>query len=173
MRLATPPIEATRFFAKVESSWLECPRCGYLLYFQTLGRKGTRAKGNAPWDHRTAVLGCPACLMKFVIGLLAWPVAQSSQARTAPRDQVPNERQLAQLRAMKDVGSGKETGAGWWMPQAQARRAFRAGDTNITAACTCRPGLENTSARDLACPIHGGELDVRVPAFVDDDGNPI
>ena len=146
MRLPHPPPSATRFFARPLSGWLECPKCGKLLYFQS--SQGGRQRTNASWDARTSRLACPECGLVLVIGLIAWPVKHGAR-RTAPRDQVPNERQLAQLRSM-----GGE-GAGWWMPREQAKGAFRPEDTNITAACTCRAGTENTTAQDVNCPIHG------------------
>jgi hypothetical protein len=138
MRLPTPP-PATRFWAKPLAGWLECPRCGKVIYFQT--SKG-RTKQNAEWDPRTSRLQCPECKLVLVLGLLAWPV-KPGQARTAPRDQVPQERQLAQLRAQ---------GAGWWLPQSQAKQGYRPDDTNVTAACTCPEGAEGG---DDQCPVHG------------------
>ena len=68
------------------------------------------------------------------------------------RDQVPNERQLAQLRAMGELGQGG-SGAGWWMPKDQAKAARRPDDTNVTAGCTCgEAGIEEED-----CPLHGVE----------------
>ena len=47
---------------------------------------------------------CPACHLTCVIGLIAWPVKRGGRgARTIPRDQVPSERELAQLRASLPV----------------------------------------------------------------------
>lgn len=82
----------------------------------------------------------------LIIGLIAWPVGLGGGTATIPRDQVPNERQLGQLRA--------EAG-GWWMPEQTRKKAHRPDDTNITARCSCAPGKENTSGQDPGCPIHG------------------
>lgn len=139
-RLPHPPIDATRFFARLRSGDLECPRCGRLLAF------GTGRTGGGRWDKRTSRIECFECGLVLMLGLLAWPIRRGAAKLTAPRDQVPSERQLSQLRAMA---------GGWWMPGHTRKPRKRADDTNITAACTCRPGTENTPAQNPHCLIHG------------------
>lgn len=144
MRLPHPPANATRFFGRVYSAICECPRCGCLLTWH--GGKGPR-RNTSGWDRRTSTITCWDCGRKFVAGLLLWPVRKGrGDVRTLPRDQVPDERQLVQMRKLGD---------GWWMPKEQAKKAFRPDDTNITACCTCPPGRENTTGGDPKCPIHG------------------
>lgn len=151
MRLPHLPPSVTRFFARSTSGWIECPRCGKLLYYQSL--RHVAHPSTARWDPRTSRLKCPECGLVGVIGTIFWPVqvGGSNLKRTTPQDQVPHERELAQMRAM-----GGE-GAGWWMPDAQAVKSYRAEHTNITAKCTCREGQEDHPE----CPIHGLQPDAR------------
>lgn len=131
---------------------LECPRCGRLTHFTRSTPHPRRAArlSSAPsqpgYDPETGRWTCQSCRLVCVLGLLAWPVKAGSHSVTRPRDQVPNERQLAQMRA--------ET-QGLWMAAKLARR--RADDSNITAECSCREGTAYTTAGDPHCPIHGGE----------------
>src|SRR5438128_6423360 len=149
MRLPHPPPGATRFFAKPISAWVECPRCGKLLYF---GSGWGSKHSNAEWDPRTGRLKCPSsggqgCGKVFLVGIILWPVAAGAR-QTTPRDQVPNERQLAQMRSW-----GGE-GAGWWMAEEQAKAAFRPDDTNVTAGCTCREIGGGRLSFTPGCPLH-------------------
>lgn len=122
----------TRFFARVRAAILECPRCGTVLQFgqgkpTTVAGTGHRCA----WDKRTARLRCSDCGLVLMIGLLAWPVRKGGgKVASLPRDQVPNERQLAQLRA---------EASGFWLPEEQAQRRARAEDTNITSNDTGEP----------------------------------
>jgi hypothetical protein len=130
----------------VPATW-SVPRCGRLLAF------GTGRSGGCRWDKRTNRIECFECGLVLMLGLLAWPIRRGAAFLTPPRDQVPQERQLAQLRAITALGP---VGAGWWMPEHMRKPRWRMDDTNITAACTCQPGTENTTAQDPNCPIHGG-----------------
>lgn len=147
MRLKHPPPSATRFFARPLSGILECPRCGQVLYFQS----GTR-KSTAGWDKTTGRLTCWSCKFKGVVGLIVWPAGKG--LATAPRDHVPDERQLAQLRAMAELGGH---GAGWWMPKDQAQPAKRPQHTNVTAACNCWSERDKAFIWQAGCPLHGDE----------------
>ncbi len=98
---------------------------------------------------------CEVCGLTCVAGIILWPTLEGGIKRTAPQDQVPGERQNAQLRAM-----GGE-GAGWWMPKDQAVKAHRPEHTNITAKCTCRHVTRGKGGveedwwdPDPNCPIH-------------------
>jgi ribosomal protein S27AE len=140
MRLPHLPSGVTRFWAKPLAFYMECPRCGTVIYAQTTRRsspagspRGEPTKDQRGWDPKTGRLKCPNCGLVVVVGLIAWPtLPKGGVPRTAPQDQVPGERENAQLRAM-----GGE-GAGWWMPKEKAIKAFRPEHTNITAKCTCR-----------------------------------
>lgn len=139
MRQPDPP-EGTRFFARPHALTMECPKCGVLLYLSDHARRGKPTPG---WDPRTSRLRCTGCAKVYVIGILAWPV-QKGTGRiqlTIPRDQVPDERQLAELRAM---------GGGIWAPQDQAKPRKRADDTNVTQI-RCRCGEEPK----VHCRLHG------------------
>lgn len=144
MRLPHPP-ESQRFYADPYRRLLECPACGKLLRLER-SPKGTK---QPTFDPRTSRLRCTECGKVFVIGLVAWPVRQGSgQTATKPRDQVPNERQLGELRA---------GGLGCWLGSDQPKPARRPDNTNITASCTCRYGTAGTPAQDPNCPMHGGD----------------
>lgn len=144
--------DATRFFARVRSGVLECPKCGEMLTFAS-GPSKNRRGSTSGWHSESSSLTCWNCQRTYVIGLIAWPVKRGG-ARTLPRDQVPNERQLAQLRAMG--GSG----AGWWMPQSEAKKPKRPDSTNITAGCSCREQSDGTPALDdPKCPVHGEDVE--------------
>ena len=157
MRLPHLPASVTRFFARSTAGWLECPRCGKVLYYQST--RPVRKRSNCSWDSRTARIRCPVCGLVGVLGTIFWPVqgGGTNCGRTAPLDQVPGERELVQLRAM-----GGE-GAGWWMPAGWAVKPFRPEHTNITAKCLCREGEEDHPD----CPIHGWVPDVRLQTNTD------
>jgi len=141
MRVPHPP-EATRFFARVRQAILECPRCGTVIRIQPKRYAQRRA---VMWDASSSRLTCHHCGKTYVVGLIAWPVQQGGGAvgnpegASRPRDQVPNERQLSEMRA---------EGAGWWMPDTEKKRRVRPDDTNVTASCTCG------AVADPHCPIH-------------------
>lgn len=151
---------------------MECPRCGHVLRFSSQTRsyrvlnpvrkrppRERKAARLCKWNPHTSRLRCGECDLILIIGLVAWPV-QPGGAVTLPRDQVPNERQLGQLRA--------EAG-GWWMPERLRTKPYRASHTNITAACTCRAGTENTGAGDPGCLIHGAGGGYVPPKFEGED----
>lgn len=158
MRLPHPPAGATRFFARPLAGLLECPRCGQVLSFSSTAHPGW--KSTKGWNPHTGRLQCWACKYTFVLGLIAWPVRSAGpKARTVPRDQVPNERQLVQMRNMSELGG---SGAGWWMPKDQALTPHRPEHSNITAGCTCperSDGGPDLSRRDRACPSHGDQVE--------------
>lgn len=120
-RAPHPPGDSTRFFARVTGAVFECPRCGKLYRF---GQKVPGADDNARFDKRTSRFQCTECGRQFIFGLLCWPVGPDNRTPTMPRDQVPNERQLAQMRAEGSVG--------YWMHEKKPR--YRADDTNLTKA---------------------------------------
>ena len=110
---------AIRFFARPESFTLECPRCGK-VYQIRMGRD------QAYWDQSTSRFTCNAkggCEKTYLLGLVAWPVSPRAYPATTPRDQVPNERQLAQLRS---------EGGGWWMPDSEKQRYSKVEESNLT-----------------------------------------
>ncbi len=110
---------STRFFARVERATLECPRCG------TVYRFSDRIP-SAVFNPTTARFTCnhTGCKRTYVLGLVAWPVtATPGVASAPPEDQVPDERELAQLR---------REGGGWWLPDASAIRYKRPLETNLT-----------------------------------------
>lgn len=155
MRLPAPPANATRFFARPLAGILECPRCGQILSFSNTGKR--RRGSTKGWNPQTSELTCWDCGKSVVIGLIAWPVLERSHGRTLPRDQVPNERQLAQMRNMEGLGPG---GAGWWMPKDQALKARRVYHSNITTGCNCGENSDGTPKRPPShnCPIHGDHV---------------
>ena len=104
------PFEPTeRFFARLQSFEMECPRCGKIL---VVGR-------GKPHDHLynrvTSIMECPkinvrdettvvtkhpGCGMKFLIGIVAWPIRKGHQPKARPPDHVPTDRQLNRLREL-------------------------------------------------------------------------
>lgn len=121
---------ATRFFAYLESFTLECPHCGIVYQI----RKGL-SKGI--WDPRLSRFRCSGkggCGFRYILGLLAWPIAGGGNvARQPPDDQVPGPRQLAQLR---------KEGGGWWLADSAAQRFRRPLETNLTGE-EQRPPLDS------------------------------
>lgn len=116
--------KAQRFFARLHSFDLECPRCGD-VYVIRLAKKKT-SQPSPHWDPWTARFTCTnsACGKTYLLGILAWPIVSAPRvASSPPADQVPNERQLAQLR---------KEGGGWWMPDAEGQRYQRPHTTNLT-----------------------------------------
>jgi len=145
MRLPTPPTDSTRTFARVSEAWLACPRCGTVLYFSP------RKTLHCTWNRRSARLKCEECRLTFAVGLILWPVGNHQGRGTIPMDQVPQERELAQMRAMEGIGGG--SGAGWWMAQERPRKHFQEMHTNVGPRCTCR--AEDGPLGDVECPLHG------------------
>jgi hypothetical protein len=114
---------ATRFFARIERAILECPRCGKV--YQVSSRSPS-----PNWDPMTARFTCTnkstggTCGRTYVLGLVAWPIIPTPKVASAtPRDQVPNERQLVQLR---------QEGGGWWLAKEAGQRSIRPEETNLT-----------------------------------------
>lgn len=121
----------TRFFARLLSCDLECPHCG-AVYQIRARRNGQRRDTPIVYDWTTGRLTCGACMKVYVLGLVAWPVAPAPKVATGtPRDQVPNLRQLSELR--KD-------GGGWWLPQADRITRAIPDETNLTTELDRRPG---------------------------------
>ncbi len=166
MRTVQPP-PGDRFFARLLAVLLECPACGFLDSFQwrklslrevnRRRRKAVHTKGTRKterqldrhgWDAARGTWRCPQCARAFVLGLLAWPAPPRGEA-TRPRDQVPTERELTQLRAQRLEGL--------WLPDAMRQVGRRHEHSNITAACTCKRGTAYTNQRDRGCPIHGDD----------------
>src|SRR5258708_5061761 len=153
-RPSQPPV-GDRLLGRSPGARWECPRCGYLDHFKPAGGKvpaaapprllrGRSARG---WNPGTSRWKCPSCELVVVLGLLAWPIKSGSTRATLPLDQVPNYRQLAQLRAQ---------GGGLWMRHSPQQ--YRATGSNICAGCTCEPGCAYTNQRDKACPLHGDQV---------------
>lgn len=120
---------STRFFARLQSFDLECPRCGtvYQIRLGPSPKKG-RVTPNAQknWDPTTGRFTCTTreCARTYVLGILAWPITPSPNvASTPPADQVPSPRQLAQMR---------REGGGWWMADQDGQRYPRPYETNLT-----------------------------------------
>jgi hypothetical protein len=114
---------ATRFFARIERVTLECPRCGYVYTISS-------RQPSANWDPNTARFTCTnratgnTCGKTYILGILAWPIIPTpGVASQPPRDQVPNERQLAQMR---------REGGGWWLADEAGQREKRPETTNLT-----------------------------------------
>lgn len=153
------PIRPTgdHFFARIECARLECPRCGYIDQFKghmVKGKVGNprrrlqeRAKELGGWDPLTSRWTCPSCRLRFVLGILAWPIGKGSATPTLPRDQVPEVRQLAEIRAQAE-GLWMQTPIDPWRPDG----------TNICPGCTCAEGAHGTEEEDPLCPFAGAEV---------------
>lgn len=109
---------ATRFFARLVSFDLECPRCG------TVYTVRVNASNGGKWDTDTGRFTCTKadCARTYLLGILAWPVGTRGGSQP-PDDQVPSIRQLAQLRA---------EGGGWWMADDDKQRWPKPLETNLT-----------------------------------------
>ncbi len=147
---------ATRFYARVLACQFECPRCGHLIQIGRQGRNRgldqaqSSQTAGGDWDATTARVKCRVCRLTLLLGLLAWPVrAGGWTSVTKPMDQVPNERQLAELRG--------EAG-GFWMPEEMAQPRFKPEHTNITAKCCCAQDDRGELTISPACLIHGSLL---------------
>lgn len=142
-RMPHPP-NATRFFARVISAVLECPKCGTVA---ALGRGISGLTPTQGWDPTTARWKCHGCSKTYLIGLIAWPVRMGGWTTgTKPMDQVPNERQLAQMRG--------EAG-GYWMEEEYAQPRHKPEHTNVTARCTCPQDDRGEITVSAECAIHG------------------
>jgi hypothetical protein len=133
-----PRVErATRFFARLLSFDLECPRCGKVYQIRATNQRGkyqrvgetTSGKGLRvdAWDPVTSRFTCtnlPHCDSRvYILGLLAWPVGKGKVAQGTPKDQIPHPRQLAQMR---------KEGGGWWMAEEDRITTPRTLETNLT-----------------------------------------
>lgn len=104
-------------------------------------------KVTATWDPTTSRVKCRSCGKSYLIGLIAWPVRAGGWSQgTKPMDQVPNERQLAQMRA--------EAG-GYWMDDELAQPRYKPEHTNITVKCTCPQDDRGEITVSPECGIHG------------------
>lgn len=112
---------AQRFFARLVSFDLECPRCGTVYTVRSNSDAGRRN-----WDPTTARFECTTkdCGRWYVLGILAWPVTPAPHVASGPpKDQVPSPRQLGQLR---------KEGGGWWMAEEEGIREVIPSETNVT-----------------------------------------
>jgi hypothetical protein len=125
--------KSTRFFARLLSFDMECPRCGDVISIRA-GYDRRDKKRNPAWDPATARFRCQnkACNKTCVLGILAWPVSKGHSAKQIPLDQIPNARQLAELR---------KEGWGWWLPDEMRIRHRQPHTTNLTTELT-RPVAE-------------------------------
>lgn len=132
--------KATRFFARLMSFDLECPKCGEVYSIRAGNNR--RLKTKSPnWDATTGRFTCTTsdCGKVYVLGILAWPVkAASYVASQPPIDQVPNPRQLAKMR---------REGQGWWMADDQSITLRRPLETNLTTELD-RPVAETRAEND-------------------------
>lgn len=118
---------ATRFFARLISFDLECPRCGKVFRVRRLNRHKMSAvaldESEHTWNPTTARFVCTGkdgCQKEYTLGLLAWDPSRGAKSAALPLDQVPTYRQMAQMR---------QDGQGYWMPhQGTGRRST----SNIT-----------------------------------------
>lgn len=103
------PFEPTeRFFGRLQAFEMECPRCGKILVvgrgkphdhlYNRVTSEMQCPKMN-PRDETTAVTRHPGCGMKFLIGIVAWPIRVGYQHKARPPDHVPDDRQLHTIRA--------------------------------------------------------------------------
>ena len=124
--------KSQRFFARLASFDLECPACGdvYQIRLGSARKHSTskrdRERQHPNWDPWTARFTCTnkECHRTYVLGLLAWPIIRANRvASSPPADQVPNIRQLAQMR---------KEGGGWWLPEEEGQKWQRPLETNLT-----------------------------------------
>lgn len=110
---------ATRFFARLDSFTMECPRCGKVYQI----RVDQKSSG---WDPTTGRWRCSkvkSCNRTYILGIVAWPVYQHVGDPATPEDQVPSPRQLAELR---------REGGGWWLADESTITEARPVVTNLT-----------------------------------------
>lgn len=140
---------ATRFFARLISFDLECPRCGKVFQIRRLNRhklaayaldpepKGNREILHHTWNPTTGRFTCTGkdgCQKQYVLGMLAWEPQKGALGTAIPLDQVPTHRQLADMRA---------DGQGHWMPH---ERTGRLSTSNI--AVTDERGEDHEDGED-------------------------
>jgi len=93
--LATLVVRASRFFARPRAFDIECPLCG------TVFLVGLHRKHRKYWDPKTSKFTCMYCERTWIVGIALWSMKRGIAAPvTKPGDQIPHERQLAQLRAL-------------------------------------------------------------------------
>lgn len=93
--------EADRFFARVDSFIVSCPRCGTVNgRWRGINNKQVFAKS---YDPKTAVYICPGCWSKFAVGLVLYGINKYGGKRKIPIDCVPDPRQALGLR---QIGEG-------------------------------------------------------------------
>lgn len=128
---------ASRFFARLEGFALECPACGKVYHV-------TPWRTSPYWEPRLARFSCrgkEGCQRKYVLGMVAWPMASVAKVATqTPKDQVPTPRQALQLR--------REQAGGHWLEDADAIRYERPETTNLTPE-EGRPPQDEDELEDL------------------------
>lgn len=98
-----------RFFARIKSADLECPKCGNIYL---IGATGKAKRGY--YDSKTSRFRCPHCGLVLVLGVIGWLPQRGRPLQGPPRDQVPTPRQaLAMRRKM----------AGHWSEERLERKA--------------------------------------------------
>lgn len=131
------PLDASRFYAVPERGRMECPKCGTVLRWGlTTGQKW------GDWNPLTSTLRCTRCGMRFVLGIVAWPIHLGYQGRwpTSPSDQLGTVRELIEAR---------QQAGGFWMRERRTR-PDQSANWYISEGCTCAPLLWRET-----CAVHG------------------
>jgi hypothetical protein len=131
----------------------------YLIRQQARSESVNVARGSkVGWDERASCLRCH-CGAIWIIGLAFWHPKKGPRRPALPRDQVPNRRQLAELRILEDRALRVQAG-GVVAGQVETDSETRPLKTNLVAECTCShlaSPLQAVRVPDENCPIHGRE----------------
>lgn len=100
MLLKLSDFKFTRFFARLLSAELSCPRCGSVTRINTRRSGKTTSRLSAIWDPRASRWTCPGCSLVLVLGVIAWSPDVGSPAYP-PHDQIPTLLESAGLRHLR------------------------------------------------------------------------
>jgi hypothetical protein len=138
--MSDDPIDASPFYAVIESGRLECPMCGRMLVYG-------KGRGGRGWSEIAALLRCTGCGQRFQLGTIAWPVPLGRPVEGFPAGQRANLRQLSELRQL--------TGGFW---RRKPREKEQGTNVYVAEGCSCAPKPWRAE-----CPVHG-QLQIRAAA---------
>lgn len=142
-----------RFFARVLSFELACPRCN------EVARVTEHTKDNRSiFDRKKSIFSCRGCSLHLAIGLIAWPLRNGPTGM--PGDTVPTYREAMQLREF--IGPLMGTVPDEFRRDAKTQEVIdqRHGarepvNVVIKGECRCRRMEPRGKIIHPDCPIHG------------------
>lgn len=106
-----------RFFARIRSVEMACPRCGEVTVIPKLRTRWVNKgvyRASLTWNPQTQAWRCPECGLKLALGIIAYFPPGSGNQHTAPEgmlpplDTIPTPSEAKNLRAALEALHAKD-----------------------------------------------------------------